>query len=74
MRTAIIYFLIFGVGAGGLLWFVLDYVRHLRGQIALLRRQVRELEDRNAELVLALEDRRDAAEIDKAIRQGRIQG
>ena len=74
MRTAIIYFLIFGVGAGGLLCFVLDYVRHLRGQIALLRRQVRELEDRNAELVLALEDRRDAAEIDKAIRQGRIQG
>ena len=72
MRTAIIYFLIFGVGAGGLLWFVLDYIRHLRAQLARLQRQLRELEDRNAELVLALEDRRDAAEIDKAIRQGRI--
>lgn len=72
MRGALLYFLIFGVGFGGVFWFVLDYIRHLRRQIALLQSRLVELEDHNAELVLALEDRADAARIDEAIRKGRL--
>jgi hypothetical protein len=72
MRGALLYFLIFGVGFGGVFWFVLDYIRHLRRQIALLRSRLVELEGHNAELVLALEDRADAARIDEAIRKGRL--
>lgn len=72
MRTFLIYFLIFGVGCGGLLWLAWDYVTHLRRQMALMRERIAELEERNAELVLALEDRRDVARIDEAIRRGRL--
>ncbi len=72
MRGPLLYFLIFGVGFGGVFWFVLDYIRHLRRQIALLQARLLELEDHNAELVLALEDRADAARIDEAIRKGRL--
>ncbi len=74
MRGALLYFLIFGVGFGGVFWFVLDYIRHLRRQIALLQARMAELEDLNAEFVLALEDRADAARIDEAIRKGRLRG
>ncbi len=74
MRVAVLYFLIFGVGFGGVFWFVLDYIRHLRRQLALLRAQTVALEDHNAELVLALEDRADVARIDEAIRKGRLRG
>lgn len=72
MRGALLTFLVFGLGAGGVFWFVWDYVRTLRAQVRALESNVRELEDRNAELVLALEDRRDAAAIDEAIRRGRL--
>ncbi len=72
MRGALLYFLIFGVGFGGIFWYVFDYIQRLRRHIALMQERIRELEDHNAELVLALEDRVDVAHIDEAIRRGRI--
>ncbi|MDQ3328443.1 MAG: hypothetical protein M3506_07980 [Chloroflexota bacterium] len=74
MRGPVLYFLIFGIGFGGVFWFVFDYIRHLRRQLVLMQIRLVELEDHNAELVLALEDRADAARIDEAIRKGRLRG
>ena len=74
MRGAVPYFLIFGVGFGGVFWFVLHYIRHLRRQLVLMQARITELEGLSAELVLALEDRADAARIDEAIRKGRFRG
>lgn len=71
MRTALLYFLVFGVGFGGLFWLVWDYIRHLRRQLIGMQDRVRELEAKNAELILALEERRDMLQIDEAIRRGR---
>ncbi len=71
MRFQVIAILV-GLGVGGLFWLVWDYIGHLRRQIGALQYQVRELQAHNDELVLALEDRADAARIDEAIRKGRI--
>ncbi len=71
MRTALLYFLVFGVGLGGLFWLGWDYIRHLRRQLIGMQDRVRELEAKNAELILALEERRDMLQIDEAIRRGR---
>lgn len=73
MRTAVIYFLVFGVGFGGIFWLVWDYIRHLRDQLVVMHARIQELEARNAELVLALEERHDIARIDEAIRRGRLE-
>lgn len=73
MRTAAIYFLVFGVGFGGIFWLVWDYIRRLRDQLVVMQTRIRELEARNAELVLALEERHDIARIDEAIRRGRLE-
>jgi hypothetical protein len=72
MRGPLLYFLVFGVGFGGVFWYVVDYIQRLRQHIRLMQERIRELEGRNAELVLALEDRLDAQRIDEAIRRGRL--
>lgn len=64
--------LLVGLGGGGAFWLIWDYINHLRRQIAGLHRTVDELRAHNDELVLALEDRADAARIDEAIRKGRL--
>ncbi len=64
--------LLFGLGAGGVFWLVWDYINHLRRHIRALQARVQELEAHNDELVLALQDRADAARIDEAIRKGHI--
>lgn len=71
MKFAILA-LVFGIGVGGVFWLVWDYILFLRRQIGSLQGRVRELEARNDELVLALEDRADVARIDEAIRKGRL--
>ena len=71
MRAQIL-FLLFGLGFGGVFWLVWDYINHLRRQIWGLQARIGELEAQNADLILALEDRADAARIDEAIRKGRL--
>ena len=72
MKAQVLAFLVFGLGGGGIFWLVWDYIWQLRRQMHTLRQQVRELESRNSELILALEDRAEAARLDEAIRKGRF--
>jgi len=61
-----------GLGVGGVFWIVWDYINHLRRQIGAMHERIGELQGRNDELILALEDRRDSAQIDEAIRKGKM--
>ncbi|MDQ3855317.1 MAG: hypothetical protein M3281_02855 [Chloroflexota bacterium] len=63
---------LFGLGAGGVVWLVWDYINHLKRSIRALQIRVQELEAHNDELVLVLQDRADAARIDEAIRKGHV--
>lgn len=62
--------LVIGVGGGGVVWLVWDYIMHLRRAVRWWQERAKELEARNDELVLALEDRAESARIDEAIRKG----
>lgn len=72
MKGMILAFLVFGVGFGTLSWLFWDHIARLKREIEYLRGRVEELRAHNAELVLMLESKAEAARIDEAIRKGRL--